>query len=263
MSLNVEDSCGTKPREFTTTRWSMILLSGDPATDEKQRKDALMQLCRTYWRPVFGFTCRRGFSIEDAQDLTQDFFAKILADEWLRRADRSRGRFRSLLLKSLQNFLNDAGEKRSAAKRGGGVQFVSWEDWMAEAPSHLQVSGDALESLPPEQLFDLRWAATVVEEALRRLAQECQAKGRLRLYETLSPHLATDRADMSYSDVSAALRIPEPVVKRQLHNLRQRYRWLLRDEISRTVVEPAEIDDEIRHLCAALAAGDARRARDD
>lgn len=262
MSLNVEDSRGAEPREFTTTRWSMILLSADANSDEKQHRAALTQLCRTYWRPVFGFACRRGLSIEDAQDVTQDFFAKILENGWLQRADRSRGRFRSLLLKSLQNFLNDAGEKRSARKRGGGVQFVSWEDWMAEAPSHLQISADALESLPPEQLFDLRWAATVVEEALRRLGQECQAKGRLRLYDTLSPYLAGERAEICYNEVSAALGIPEPVVKRQLHNLRQRYRWLLRDEIARTVADPAQVDDEIRYLCAALAAGDARAARD-
>ena len=260
MSLNVEDPRRTEPREFTTTRWSMILLSGDATSDEAQRKEALRQLCRTYWRPIFGFTCRRGFSIEDAQDLTQDFFAKILESDWLSRADRARGRFRSLLLKSLQNFLNDAGEKRGARKRGGGMRFVSWEDWMAEAPSQLTIGADTIETLPPEQLFDLRWAATVVEEALRRLAQECQAKGRLRLYETLSPHLAADRADISYLEVAAVLGVTDVIVKRQLHNLRQRYRWLLRDEIARTLADPAEIDDEIRHLCAALVAGDARAA---
>jgi RNA polymerase sigma-70 factor (ECF subfamily) len=259
VDLNVEDPRGTEPREFTTTCWSMIMLSSD-ASNEDKRREALVQLCRTYWRPIFAFVCRRGFSIEDAQDLTQDFFAKIFETDWLQRVDRSRGRFRSFLLKSLQNFLNDAGEKRSARKRGGGLQFVSWEDWMAEAPSHLSVSAEALDSLPPEQLFDLRWAATVVEEALRRLAQECQAKGRLRLYDTLSPHLAAEREDISYSDVAIALGVSDTIVKRQLHNLRQRYRWLLRDEIARTVADPAEIDDEIRYLCAALVAGDARNA---
>ncbi|HEX8680604.1 MAG TPA: sigma-70 family RNA polymerase sigma factor [Chthoniobacterales bacterium] len=259
MNLKVADPRATEPREFTTTCWSMILLSAD-ATDDAKRKDALFQLCRTYWRPIFAFTCRRGFSVEDAQDLTQDFFAKIFETDWLQRADRTRGRFRSFLLKSLQNFLSDAGDKRSARKRGGGMQFVSWEDWMAEAPSQLSISADALDSLPPEQLFDLRWAATVVEEALRRLGQECQAKGRLRLYDTLSPHLAAEREEITYGDVAARLGVSENVVKRQLHNLRQRYRWLLRDEIARTVTDPAEIDDEIRYLCAALVAGDARGA---
>ena len=260
MSLNVEDPRGTQPRDFSTTRWSVILLSADTTSDEEKRKNALLQLCRTYWRPIFAFACRRGFSIEDAQDLTQDFFSKILEADWLRRADRSRGRFRSLLLKSLQNFLRDAGEKRSARKRGGGVQFVSWDDWMAEAPSQLSISAQMLESLEPERLFDVRWAATVVEQALRRLAEECQAKGRRRLYEALSPHLAAERADISYGEVAARLGVSETVVKRQLHNLRQRYRWLLRDEIARTVEDPADIEDEIRYLCAALAAGDGRLA---
>jgi RNA polymerase sigma-70 factor (ECF subfamily) len=261
VSLNVEDPRETQPRDFATTRWSVILLSGDATSDEEKRKNALVQLCRTYWRPIFAFTCRRGFSIEDAQDLTQDFFAKILETDWLRRADRTRGRFRSLLMKSLQNFLSDAGEKKAARKRGGGLQFVSWDDWMAEAPSQLLISAQTLERLEPERLFDIRWAATLVEQALRRLGEECQAKGRLRLYETLSPHLSADRTDISYSEVSAALGVSETVVKRQLHNLRQRYRWLLRDEISRTLEDPADIEDEIRYLCAALAAGDARRAR--
>lgn len=190
----MEDHCRQLPGEFATTRWSVILQSAGRDSDEEKRRKALTQLCRTYWRPIFLFACRRGLSVEDAQDLTQDFFTKILETDWLQRADRSRGRFRSLLLKSLQNFLTDAGEKRSARKRGGGFQFVSWDDWMAEAPSQLSISAQALETLEPERLYDLRWAATVVEQALRRLAEECQSKGRLRLFETLSPHLgATTR----------------------------------------------------------------------
>ncbi len=233
------------------------MLSANATSDEQKQRNALTQLCRTYWRPIFGFICRRGHSIEDAQDLTQDFFTKILEADWLERADRTRGRFRSLLLKSLQNFLVDAGEKRAARKRGGGIQFVSWDDWMAESPSHLSMSAQALESLSPERLFDLRWAATVVEQALRRLSEECQARGRLRLYETLSPHLASERAEISYGNAAAALGISEQMVKRQLYNLRRRYRWLLRDEISRTVADPADVEDEIRHLCVALAAGEA------
>ena len=179
----------------------------------------------------------------------------ILETNWLRHADRDRGRFRSLLLKSLQNFLNNAAEKAHARKRGGDVQFVSWDEWMAEAPSQLSISAHALDSLPPERLFDLRWAATVVEQALRRLREECESKGRLRLFDVLSSHLAAERADVSYANLSSALGVAETAVKKQLHNMRQRYRSLLRDEVAQTVESPADVEDEIRHLCAALAAG--------
>lgn len=241
------------PNGFSTTRWSVILLGASSDTDEAKARRALTQLCQTYWRPIFLFVSRRGFSIEDAQDLTQDFFAKILESNWLRNADRTRGRFRSLLLSSLKNFLSDAGRTRQARKRGGGMQFVSWDDWMAEAPSRLSISTQALETLPPEQLFDLRWAASVVEQALRRLGEECERKGRLRLFDALSAHLVAERTDISYAALASFLGLAETAVKRQLHNLRQRYRSLLRDEVSRTVADPNDIDDEIRHLCASLA----------
>jgi RNA polymerase sigma-70 factor (ECF subfamily) len=179
----------------------------------------------------------------------------ILASNWLQHADPNRGRFRSLLLKSLQNFLNNAAERKHARKRGGAVEFVSWDEWMAEAPSQVSISAQALDSLPPERLFDLGWAATVVEQALRRLREECESKGRLRLFEALSGHLTAERADVSYPNLSATLGIAESAVKKQLHNMRQRYRWLLRDEVAHTVENPADVEDEIRHLCAALAAG--------
>jgi len=243
------------PRAFATTRWSLILSAANSESEEHKAHEALAELCQTYWRPIFSFVCRRGHSTEDAQDLTQDFFVMILETNWLRHADRDRGRFRSLLLKSLQNFLNNAAEKAHARKRGGDVQFVSWDEWMAEAPSQLSISAHALDSLPPERLFDLRWAATVVEQALRRLREECESKGRLRLFDVLSSHLAAERADVSYANLSSALGVAETAVKKQLHNMRQRYRSLLRDEVAQTVESPADVEDEIRHLCAALAAG--------
>ena len=178
----------------------------------------------------------------------------ILKTNWLRQADRGRGRFRSLLLKSLQNFLHNVTDRNRTLKRGGGVQFVSWDAWMAEAPSHVSIPTHVLESLAPERLFDLRWAATVVEQALCRLREECEGKGRLRLFEGLRDYLAAEHADISYANLAAALGVAETVVKKQLHNLRERYRWLLRDEVAHTVANPADVDDEIRHLCAALAA---------
>jgi len=243
------------PRAFATTRWSLILSAAKSESGEQKVRDALDELCRTYWRPVFSFICRRGYSIEDAQDLTQDFFVKILERNWLEHADHNRGRFRSLLLTSLQNFLVNAAERTHTRKRGGDVEFVSWDDWMAEAPSQLSISAQALESLPPERLFDFRWATTVVEQALRRLREECEGKDRLRLFYALSRHLTEEREEVSYANLSATLGVAETAVKKQLHIMRQRYRCLLRDGVAHTVENPADVEDEIRYLCAALAAG--------
>ena len=171
---------------FTTTRWSIVLAGANADSDQQKAAEALAELCRTYWRSIFSYVCRRGYSPEDAQDITQDFFLMILKTNWLRQADRGRGRFRSLLLRSVQNFLHNVADTNRTLKRGGAVQFVSWDAWMAEAPSQISISRHALDSLAPERLFDLRWAATVVEQALRRLGEECEGKGRLRLFEGLS-----------------------------------------------------------------------------
>jgi RNA polymerase sigma-70 factor (ECF subfamily) len=215
--------------------------------EEQKAREALAELCRTYWQPIFLFVRARGYSIEDAQDLAQDFFVTILRNNWLQHADRNRGRFRSLLLRSLQNFLINAAEKTHAHKRGGDVEFVSWDDWMAEAPSQ------ALDSLPPERIFDLAWATTVVEHAFQRLREECESKGKLWLFQPLSSHLTDERDEVSYAKLSAELKMAETAVKKQLHNMRHRYRSLLRDEVSQTVEDRADVDDEIRYLCASLA----------
>jgi RNA polymerase sigma factor (sigma-70 family) len=241
------------PREFVTTRWSLILSAANLGSEEQKARDALAELCRTYWRPIFSFVRGLGYSKEDAQDLTQDFFAKILETNWLEHADPNRGRFRSLLLRSLQNFLINAAEKTHAHKRGGEVEFVSWDDWAAEASSKLSNSAHVPGLLPPEQLFDLSWATTVVEHALQRLREECESKGKLWLFRALSNHLTEERDEMSYANLSADLGVAETIVKKQLHKMRQRYRALLRAEVSRTVENPADVDDEIRYLCAALA----------
>jgi RNA polymerase sigma factor (sigma-70 family) len=248
-----EDGAG-EPRQFATTRWSLLLSAAHSETGEQKARDALEELCRIYWRPVFVFVCRRGYSMQDAQDLTQDFFLKILEPNWLERADANRGRFRTLLLTSLQNFLVNAAEKTHTRKRGGDVEFVSWDDWMAEAPSQLAISAQALDSLPAERLFDLRWATTVVEQALRRLREECEGKDRLRLFYALSRHLIEERDEVSYAKLSAALGVTESTVKNLMHTMRQRYRCLLRDEVAHTVESSADIQDEIRYLCAALTA---------
>jgi RNA polymerase sigma-70 factor (ECF subfamily) len=254
VNAQVYEEGAAEPRQFATTRWSLILSAAHSDSEEQKARDALEELCRIYWRPVFAFVCRRGYSTEDAQDLTQDFFVKILEGNWLEHADVNRGRFRTLLLTSLQHFLVNAAERRHTRKRGGGVEFISWDDWMAEAPSQLSISARALDSLPAERLFDLRWATTVVEQALRRLREECEGKDRLRLFYALSRHLIEERDEVSYAKLSAALGVTESAVKNLLHAMRHRYRCLLRDEVAHTVESPAEIQGEIRYLCAALAA---------
>ena len=178
----------------------------------------------------------------------------ILKGKFLQSADPSRGRFRSLLLTALKNFLIDSSLKRRRRKRGGDVQFVSWEKWMADAPSQLSIPPTALESAPPEALFDFGWAAAIAEEALRRLRTECESNGHRRVYELLSGYLTTERGDISYRDLSVTLGLPEPSVKSLLHEFRKRYRGLLREEVSKTVESVANVDDEIRYLCATLSA---------
>jgi RNA polymerase sigma factor (sigma-70 family) len=243
-----------RPGAFATTRWSLILSGADSKAAGKETRAALAELCRIYWRPIFAFISRRGYSAEDAEDLTQDFFVMILEGDWLQHADPSRGRFRSLLLKSLQNFLNDAADKTYARKRGGDVSFVSWDAWMAEAPSQLSISTETLNSWPAERLFDVRWAATVVERALRRLREECERKGRLRVFDVLSAYLTAERDDVSSVNLATTLGVPQATVKKLLYHMRQRYRWLLRDEVAHTVENPADVEDELRYLCSALAA---------
>jgi RNA polymerase sigma factor (sigma-70 family) len=240
---------------FVTTRWSLILSSADSEGGERQTQAALAELCRIYWRPIFFFIRRRGYTAEDAEDLTQDFFARILKGGWLEKADPLRGRFRSLLLKSLQNFLIDAADRTHARKRGGDVSFVSWDPWMAERRSELTLPMEALNSWPAERVFDAGWAATVAERALHRLREECESKRHLRVFEILSPYLGTERDDLSYGILAAKLRVPEAAVKKLLYRIRQRYRFLLRDEVAQTVADSADVEDELRYLCGALAAG--------
>jgi len=231
----------------------MVLACADSTASEETARKALTELCKTYWRPVFAFICRRGYSVPDAQDLTQDFFLMVLEGDLLKRADPSRGRFRSLLLKVLQNFLANDTIRKRARKRGGDMKFVSWDEWMAEAPSHLAISAQEAEAWPAEKIYDVRWAATVVEHALRRLGEECEARGRRRVFDVLSDYLAAERQDVSYQKLSKALGIPEASVKRLVHQLRVRYRDLLRAEVAQTVEKPEDVDAELRYLCAALA----------
>jgi DNA-directed RNA polymerase specialized sigma24 family protein len=235
----------------------MVLACADSTGGEVTAHKALTELCKTYWRPIFAFICRRGYSIPDAQDLAQDFFVMMLEGDLLKRADPSRGRFRSLLLKAAQNFLADDTIRKRARKRGGAMKFVSWDEWMAEAPSHLSIPAHEAQIWPAERIYDVRWAATTVEHALRQLGEECEARGRRRVFDVLSDCLASERQDVSYQKLSRSLGVPEASVKRLVHQLRVRYRQLLREEVAQTVEKPDDVDDELRYLCAALAAATA------
>ena len=253
MSSDAGVATRDSPAGFTTTRWSVVLSCANASVSTGAARNALSELCQTYWRPIFAFVCRRGYSFPDAQDLTQDFFVMLLEGHLLQRADPNRGRFRSLLLKALTDFLHDANDKRKALKRGGNMQFIQWDEWMAESPSQFAVSSRESETWPAEKVFDVRWAATVVEHALSRLAEECEQRGRRRVFDVLSSCLAAEREDVSYANLSKVLGVPEPSIKRLVHQLRKRYRELLRQEVAETVASPDELEDELRYLCAALA----------
>src|SRR5438270_2048337 len=195
----------------------MVLACADSNRGDEPARKALGELCKTYWRPTFAFICRRGYSVPDAQDLTQDFFLMVLEGDLLKRADPARGRFRSLLLKALQNFLVDDTIRKRARKRGGDLKFVSWDEWIAEAPSHLSVSAREAETWSAEKIYDVRWAATAVEHALRRLGEECEVRGRRRVFDVLSNCLAAEREDVSYEKLSKSLGVPSASVKRLVH----------------------------------------------
>jgi len=245
------------PGAFATTRWSLIRSGAGSGSGDRETREALAELCQIYWRPIFFFIARRGYSPEDAEDLTQDFFVRILRRNWLQKADPARGRFRSLLLKSLQNFLNDAVDRSNSRKRGGHISFISWDVWIAETPSQLSLGWEARSSWPAERLFDAAWAATMVQRALRRLCEECETKGRRRVFEVLSTYLSAEWDTLSYTTLARKLHVSESLIKKLVYRMRQRFRMLLREEVRQTVADPADVDGELRHLCGSLAASSA------
>ena len=251
--LNASTATGGEPNRFVTTHWSLVLSCAREGTGEATGRQALSELCRTYWRPIYAFICRRGYSEPDAQDLTQDFFVRVLEGNLLPLADPKRGRFRTLLLCALQNFLADKRDQSRSKRRGGQFSFIQWEDWIAESPSYLSMNSQDWEVSSPQRIFDVRWAATVAEQALRRLAAECESRGRRRVFDILRPYLTADRGEVSYAKLSSTLSVSEATVKRLLHQLRVRYRAFLREEVSQTVETEAELEDEIRYLCAVLS----------
>jgi RNA polymerase sigma factor (sigma-70 family) len=231
---------------FNTTHWSVVLAAGD--TDAPEAQAALARLCQTYWYPLYCCVRRHGRSAEDAQDLTQAFFEKLIARNQISLADRERGRFRTFLLRSLENFLHNEHEKASTQKRGGGRAMISWDAQSAEERYNSEPSTD----LSPAELFDRRWASTLIAETLHRLRQELAMTGRAELFDHLEPNLWGDDTSTPYAEIAAALDMTAVAVKVTMHRLRARFRALLRDEIIQTVADPGEVEDELQRLFRIL-----------
>jgi RNA polymerase sigma factor (sigma-70 family) len=232
---------------FVTTHWSVVLTAG--RSDTTRARDALARLCQTYWYPLYAYVRRRGYSPPDAEDSTQEFFARLLAHNWVGRADREKGRFRSFLLTAMKRFLADEWDKARAQKRGGGVPLVPLQFDTAET----RYGMEPVDNVTPEQSFERRWALTLLDEVLKQLRAEYQQEGKTELFAELNPCLIGDRTAQPYAELAEKLGVSEGAVKSAVHRLRQRYRQLLRDEIAQTVDGPGEVDEELHHLFAVLA----------
>lgn len=234
--------------DFNTTHWSLVLLAGQ--TRAPQADEALESLCRTYWSPLYAYVRRQGHSPHDAQDLTQEFFTRLLEKKYLTLASRERGRFRSFLLKSLQHFLVNEWQRGQSQKRGGGREIFSLDDDAAER-SYLQQP--APDQLAPESLYERLWAMTLLERAIDRLGGEYAATERRELFDQLKPLLLSKGTGDSYRQAAAVLGLSEGAVKVAVHRVRQRFREAVRAEIAQTVATPAEVDEELRCLVAAMS----------
>jgi RNA polymerase sigma factor (sigma-70 family) len=231
---------------FVTTRWSVVLSAGHGDTTDGSA--ALENLCRTYWYPLYAYVRRRGHSPEDAQDLTQEFFARLLKGNWVERADPHKGKFRSFLLSVMNHFLADEWDKARALKRGGGMTPLPLEFNTAEA----RYSHESADNATPEHIYERRWALALLEEVLRRLRSEYEQDGRTELFAELNPCLVGERTSQAYAELAEKLGVSEGTVKSAVYRLRQRYRQLLREEIAHTVVELGEVDEELQHLFIVL-----------
>jgi RNA polymerase sigma factor (sigma-70 family) len=231
---------------FATTHWSVVLAAGQ--YDSPQAAEALEKLCRTYWYPLYAYVRRRGYTPEDAEDLTQDFFAQLLRKNYPARANNLKGKFRAFLFHTLNQFLADQRERAGTLKRGGGRIFISLDAPAPEDRYKLEVSDE----LTPEKLFERRWAQTILDRALERLRAEFMAEGKGQIYEVLQAFEPGEQNVLSYAEASTRLGVSESAVKSMIHRLRQRHRELVREEIAHTVPSLTEIDEELRHLVSTL-----------
>lgn len=242
------DSRETHPggeARFCTTQWTVVLQAG---TDGPQRAAALEMFCRTYWYPLYAFVRRRGTAAEDARDLVQEFFARTLEQGWLAGVERRETRFSTLLLTIFQRHLASEHRRATAEKRGGGaaalsIDFAQAEEWFGAEPA----TGET-----PERIYERRWALAVLDAALVRLREECRETGRSRHFEALSPFLSREPAPGEYAAAAATLLLSPGAVAVAVHRLRAQFRDLVRDEVAAGLHDPARVEEELRHLAAAL-----------
>jgi RNA polymerase sigma factor (sigma-70 family) len=229
---------------FPTTRWTLVVAAGDP--HRKEARSALVSLCENYWYPLYAWVRRRGYPADQAQDLTQDFFVRVLEGRYLDRAEPEKGRFRSFLLTSLKFFVADTGDRQRAIKRGGGavvsVEFSSGEERYQREPAHDET---------PERIFERRWALAVLDRVVERLRNEFVQHGRPEHFQRLKVFLL-GQSDAPYAALAREMNTSEGALKVAIHRLRKRYRELFRQEIADTVADPAEVESELRFLAAVL-----------
>ena len=230
---------------FTTTQWSVVLSAQG---ESPSAQEALEKLCRTYWWPLYGFVRRQGYSPEEAQDLTQGFFALLLERRDLDEVRREKGRLRSYLLASLKNFLAKAHRRATTIKRGEGRPLVPLEELLVRERADLEPA----DTLSADRIYERRWALTLLEHVLVRLAEEYLVAGNSALFEQLKQMLSDEPGRPSQAKIAHELGMTENAVKQAFHRLRQRYRLLLREEIAQTVAVPGDVEEELQHFIAVL-----------
>ncbi len=232
---------------FTTTHWSVVLAAGHSTAPGAHQ--ALDSLCRTYWPPLYAYVRRQGCGPEEAQDLTQEFFARFLAKKYFGHADQAQGKFRTFLLTSLRHFLVSEWRKTASQKRGDGCVAFSLDAQAAEAGYAAEPADEAT----PETLYEKRWAVTLMEHVMARLGEEHVVAGNGPLFEKLKDCIWGESGAAAYAAMAARLGLSEGAVKVSVHRLRQRCRELLRAEVAQTVTRPEDVDDELRHLVAVFS----------
>jgi len=232
---------------FLTTHWSMVIRASHD--DSAIARQALGELCRNYWYPLYAFVRRQGYSPADAEDLTQSFLTKLLEMKYLADVRQEKGKFRSFLLMAIKHFMGHEYERQHAQKRGGFQAVVSIDQDAAE--SRLCLEADR--HLEPDVYFERQWAVALLERVMTKLREEYLATGRAKLFENLRDSLVKDESAQPYAELAAQLKLTEPAVKMAVSRLRARYREILREEIAETVETPGEIEDEIRYLFALFS----------
>jgi RNA polymerase sigma-70 factor (ECF subfamily) len=232
---------------FATTHWSVVLAAADQERPEAAQ--ALETLCRTYWYPLYAYVRWRGYGHEDAQDCTQGFLLQLLERQSFARVDRSKGRFRSFLLGGLDYFLANQREHARAQKRGGGQPLL----WFDAQTAEERYQGEPVDVRSPDKLFERRWALTLLDQVLARLETEFHEAGKAELFERLRLFLVAHQGERTYAETAAELGMTVAAVQKAVHRLRHRYYALFRQEIAHTVADPADVDEEMRHLCAVMA----------